>query len=186
MLKSQAERIRTKLAGHSEQSMRLYTHLLDSNIRQSRQYLDGSPVPWKTINKCLRGATSYSLKDFVEIGSYWPGHSRRYKVKDEHILEHVEIANRMGIEEYAAHPKVSFETMRVINKPPQSRINDSSRHPEPLLIQRAIEVLTRNGYLGNVEAINHHVQQRRSIFEEARGCYDPKSKKYREAAGRYY
>jgi len=186
MLKAQAQRIRAKLAKHSEPDKRLYTHLLDSNVRQINQYPEGSPVPWKAINKHLRGAVSHKLKDFVEIGGYWPGHSRRYKVKEEHILEHLEIADRMDTEEYTAHPKVCFETMRVSNRPPKSRTNNSSRHYEPPLIRAAIEVLTRNGYYGNEEAIKSHVKQRRADFEEARHRYDQASPEYQKAAGRYY
>lgn len=186
MLKAQAERIRTKLSSYSEQDIRLYVHLLDSNVKQCRQYPDGSPLPWKVINKHLRGAVSHRLKDFVEIGKYWHGHSRRYKVKDEHITEHLEIADRMDTKEYQIDPKVCFETMRILNNSPQSRINDSSRHPEPPLVRAAIEVLTRNGYYGNEAAIKSHIQQRRAVFEETRRRCDPKSEEYRKAAGRYY
>jgi hypothetical protein len=186
MLKAQAEAIRSKFEGYSEPDIRLYAHILDSNIRQSHQYPDGSPLPWQAINKHLRGAVSFRLKDFIEIGGYWPGHSRRYKVKDEHILEHLQIADRMDAEEYSAHPKVIFETMRLNNKPPQSRINDSSRHSEPHLIRAAIEVLARNGSYAKLAAIETHVKRRRIDMGEACLRYGQSSPEYRTARGRFY
>ena len=185
MLLAQAEGIRRKLAGHSEDDIRLYAHFLDSNIRQLREHPDGSPVPWVEIRRRLPRAVAHRLNGLVEIGSFWIGHARTYRVRDDDIAAHLEIADTMSAEEIAAHPKVIFETMRQFNRRPRSRSNTSARHPEPPLIRDAIAVLNRNGCYADQRAIDAIIHMRRRDFDEARRLYAADRKEYKQAKGRY-
>ena len=185
MLKVEADYIRNLLSNYGEPDVRLFNHILQSNLRQHHQHLDGSPIPWTTIQKYLPGAVSHKLSPFVEIGRYWRGHCREYRVKDEYLIEYSSISSRMSAEAYLVESKICFDTGRLMSNPPRSRFTDKSRHPLPEWTRAAIKVLARNGCFANLAAIETHVQQRKADLNEGSLLYKKDSPEYQRIKGRY-
>jgi hypothetical protein len=181
LLKEEALYIRNLGIGLSEPDIRLLNHFFQSDLIQNNTYPNGSPVPWLTIQKDLKGAVSFRLKALVNIGQRWRSHCRQYRVKEEYLDGYVAISAGMSAEQFLIEPKVIFETMRLASGPPQSSIQDSSGHPLPPVIRAAIEILTRNGSYCNLPEIDKHVQQRKMEMLSKMGLDDCRS-----AKGRYY
>jgi len=167
VLRSQASYLHCLLADYDKPEKLLYNHILQSNIQQYHQHPEGSPVPWRTIRKYLPGAISHRLKPLLEIGGYWPGHCRVYRVHEEQILEYTGISARLSLEEHLSEPYVCFETGRLMNTPPQSRLTSNSRHKLPPIPRAAIEVLSRNGCLANLRGIESTMRIREAEYEAA-------------------
>lgn len=185
VLKAEAEYVHKLLRGYSEPDKRLFNHILQSNSRQHHQHPAGSPIPWTTIQKHLPGAVGFRLSPFVEIGGFWPGHCREFRVKDEYLLEYLRISTQMSAEKYLQEPKICFDTGRLMNSPPRSRVTDSSRNPLPRWTRTSIEVLVRNGCLANLAAIEAHVHKRGADLDEAKLYLDKDSREFKRIKGRY-
>jgi hypothetical protein len=185
VLKVESDYIRTLLRGYSEPDIRLYNHILQSNIQQYQQHPEGSPIPWSTIQKYLPGAASHRLNPFVEICGYWPGHCRVYRVKDEYLFDYLNISSEMSAEQYLLEPHVCFETGRLMNTPPRSILTDEAHHPYPPQIRAAIKVLMRNGSLANLPAIEAHVQRRETEFNATNVLDNNDDEDSKKAKGRY-
>src|SRR5205085_3821027 len=112
------------------------------------------------------------LSSFIEIGNYWRGHCREYRVKDEYLIAYSEIGAQMSAEEYLLEPQVCFDTGRLMNTPPRSSINSPSGHPLPEGTRASIKVLDRNGGLANLAGVERHVQERRAEYQQANRHYD--------------
>src|SRR5687768_12254104 len=119
MLLRQAKALREKLDHLSWDDKQLFVHILSCYAKRPSKK-EGVPVPYKTIRRFLPKAVSLGLKPFLEISDFCIGRCRRFKIKDEHLNEHFDIANSLSPEEYDAEPKVIFETMRVVSRPPRS------------------------------------------------------------------
>lgn len=185
MLKAEADYIHNLLPGHSEPDKRLFNHVLQSNIRQYHHHPAGSPIPWTAIQEYLPGAVAHRLSPFVEIGRYWPGHCREYQVKDEYLIGYSNISLQMSAEEYLQHPRICFNTGRLMNTPPRSKLSSSSRNALPALTRAAIETLSRNGCLANLPAIESHIQQRKINLDAANLLKEKENLEYRRIKGRY-
>jgi hypothetical protein len=185
VLRSEAAYIRNLLKGLGEADVRLYNHILQSNIQQRHDHPEGSPVPWATMKEYLPGAVSARLRPFVDISGYWPGHCRVYRVHDEHLIEYTRISSQMSAEEYLSEPHVCFETGRLMNIPPRSRLTSDANHPYPPTVRSSIRVLDRNGCYANLPAIEGHVRRRSADFESVSTHYDRGSQEFQKAQGRY-
>ncbi len=185
MLRAEADDVRNLLRCHSEPDVRLYNHVLQSNIRQHHRHAAGSPIPWTTIQRYLPGAIAHRLSSFIEIGGYWPGHCREYRVKDEYLIAYSEIGGLMSAEEYLAEPHVCFDTGRLMNSPPLSKLTYPSRMPLPEGTRAAIKVLDRNKCLANLPAVEMHEQQRRAEYQEVSQHHDKANAEYKRARGRF-
>ncbi|HJQ27237.1 MAG TPA: hypothetical protein VKA60_25335 [Blastocatellia bacterium] len=167
MLRCQYRYLHELLPDYDLPEKRFYNHIMQSNIRQCRQHPEGSPVPWRTIRKDLPGAISHRLKSLLKIGGYWPDHCRVYQVHEEHLLEYTGISARLSAEEHLSEPYVCFETGRLMNTPPQSRLTSDSNHKLPPIPRAAIEVLSRNGCFANLPGIDSVMRMREVEYEAA-------------------
>lgn len=171
--------------GLPEQDQNFGCHVFLSNRWQHQEHPDGSPVPYRAWKKAYPQANPFRLQEFISISSRRIDHCREYKVREPYLSEFLAVTSTMTAEELLNEPRIYFETSRRVTRARKSRLSDDNNYPLPVVIQKAIRVLSRNGCYVNVAEVIDHVQQLYCACQEAETQCGTGSEEYRRAKSRY-
>lgn len=175
----------------SEHTIILFKHILASTFRLARMRERlWIPVPSKLIYSKLRNAR---WKDLLVAGlidatgySKESGYCREYAVADWILRDCLEMNTLYSPEEYLKKERVNLFTGKTTKKREKSKLYDSNRNEEPLLIRSAIQAIESHGSLFNMTATQQHLDCLEENVALARARYGVDSKEYQTAQARYF